>query len=77
MRTQSVLATHHSSQKAETSSNTDLGRRELPVRFCILPAKGSNLGELAAGERPTEPLDLPGDCLCCDLAGDCLRFGEG
>ena len=54
-----------------------LGRRALLVRFCTRPDRGSNLGELPAGERPADPLDLVGDCFRCMRAGEFLWCGEG
>ena len=59
-----------------SAGSADLGRKELPVRFCTLPARGSNLGELPAAERPTDPLDRAGDARCAwDLTGDWRRGG--
>lgn len=53
-----------------------LGRRALLVRLFTRPAMGSNLGELPAGERPADPLDLAGDCFCCMRPEKVLWCGE-
>lgn len=53
-----------------------LGRRALLVRFCTRLDRGNNLGELPAGERPADPLDLAGDCFCCMWAGEFFWYGE-